>query len=470
MFKNNSIDSKFSYIEERSAELENIKNKKKANNYKIKHIFKTVADFIKKKERICYGGLALNEIIKKKNKLDAFYNDDEIPDYDFFSPQAKKDAVELSDLLEHNNISYIQAKNGLHDGTFKIFAEFIPVADITQIEQELFNTIKKDSHKYKINGIYYASPNYLRMSLYLELSRPKGDVSRWVKIYKRKLLLDKNYPYKKIDGCIKTIYTKIKIPFNYKGKKYINYNDIIHMSIKCKQQLVKKIMFIRKISTFIRKWIIKNKLVIFGSFATFIYLEKDIENIKLHGKGGVLNDNINEIFFGEYDILSNNYNKNAKSLINLLNRKGYKTYYLYHRGLSELIPDNIEIGVIKNNVQISLVYIYKSIACHSYNIHNNMKLATIYTMLNMFYGFFFHRNVRIYYDKHEILCNCNYLIDLQERYIYATKGIMNSMPKTCYGKQIQLEEIRKNTYKKKQQFKKTRKSKDSNYFYYQPDN
>ena len=28
-------------------------------------------------------------------------------------------------------------------------------------------------------------PNYLRMAMYLELSRPDGDVSRWEKVLKR---------------------------------------------------------------------------------------------------------------------------------------------------------------------------------------------------------------------------------------------------------------------------------------------
>ena len=43
----------------------------------------------------------------------------------------------------------------------------------------------------------YCPPDFLRMSLYLELSRPKGDVSRWEKIFPRLRLLNKNYPMKR---------------------------------------------------------------------------------------------------------------------------------------------------------------------------------------------------------------------------------------------------------------------------------
>ena len=50
----------------------------------------------------------------------------------------------------------------------------------------------KDSSQ--VNGIYYCAINYLRMSMYLELSRPDGDVSRWEKVLKRLSLFNKHYP------------------------------------------------------------------------------------------------------------------------------------------------------------------------------------------------------------------------------------------------------------------------------------
>jgi len=56
----------------------------------------------------------------------------------------------------------------------------------------IFQTLQKDA--LKIAGITYAPPNFLRMGMYLELSRPDGDVSRWEKVYKRLILLNKHYP------------------------------------------------------------------------------------------------------------------------------------------------------------------------------------------------------------------------------------------------------------------------------------
>ena len=110
----------------------------------------------------------------------------------FFSPDALKHAKELADIYHKKGFTNIEAKSGIHAGTFKVFVNFIPVADITQIVPELFKTIKKTS--IPVRGIRYTSPNYLRMLMYLELSRPKGDASRWEKVLKRISLLNKNYP------------------------------------------------------------------------------------------------------------------------------------------------------------------------------------------------------------------------------------------------------------------------------------
>ena len=80
----------------------------------------------------------------------------------------------------------------MHAGTFKVFVNFIPVADISFVPKDLYKKI----HKKAITkaGIYYSPPNYLRMLMYLELSRPQGDASRWEKVLKRLTLLNKTYP------------------------------------------------------------------------------------------------------------------------------------------------------------------------------------------------------------------------------------------------------------------------------------
>jgi hypothetical protein len=60
----------------------------------IKKMIVIVEDFIKVKNLICYGGTAINNILPLE---DQFYDKDvEIPDYDFFTPDALSDAKELA--------------------------------------------------------------------------------------------------------------------------------------------------------------------------------------------------------------------------------------------------------------------------------------------------------------------------------------------------------------------------------------
>jgi hypothetical protein len=44
------------------------------------------------------------------------------------------------------------------------------------------------------NNIHYVPANFLRMNIYLELSRPMGFVERWKKVYSRLQLLNSEYP------------------------------------------------------------------------------------------------------------------------------------------------------------------------------------------------------------------------------------------------------------------------------------
>ena len=169
--------------------------KQQINSPEIKQIIQIVENFLRKKKLVCYGGTAINNILPV---YDQFYNKSiEIPDYDFYSNNALNDAKQLADIYTKEGFLEVEAKAGMHHGTYKVFVNFIPVADISQLDKEIYKKIK---HKaISVDGILYAPPNFLRMAMYLELSRPKGDVSRWEKVLKRLLILNKHYPLKSIN-------------------------------------------------------------------------------------------------------------------------------------------------------------------------------------------------------------------------------------------------------------------------------
>lgn len=146
--------------------------------------YKIVKDFIMQKGRKIYGGTAIDAYLPPEAKI---YEPDQLPDYDFFSPDPWNDAVELATILYKNGYIYAEAKAGIHKGTYKVYANFWPVADITFIPKSEFEKIEVTV----INGMPVVSPFKLLESLYKEFSEPFVNPTRWPKVSVREKLLQK---------------------------------------------------------------------------------------------------------------------------------------------------------------------------------------------------------------------------------------------------------------------------------------
>ena len=168
---------------------------KAAEDPNIKKSIAIVEAFLKSHSVMCYGGTAINNLLDEKDRFYDFTR--ETPDYDFYSKTPQVHAMEIADKLFAAGIPDIQVKPGVHLGTFKVFADYTGVADVSEMSPQLFDRLWEEG--YEKDGIHYVTPNFLRMSTYLELSRPEGDISRWNKVYKRMMLLNDKYPLK----CIK---------------------------------------------------------------------------------------------------------------------------------------------------------------------------------------------------------------------------------------------------------------------------
>jgi hypothetical protein len=183
--------------------VEKRKGEKVTQDPKVQEIISIVEKFIADKKLVCYGGTAINNILPEDAQ---FYNKDiELPDYDFYSDNALDSAKELAVIYYKAGYEDVEAKSGVHHGTYKVFVNFTGIADITQMEPDLFKAISRDAIIKK--SIMYAPPDFLRMAMYLELSRPDGDVSRWEKVQKRLTLLNTHYPLKGYD-CDKIEYQR----------------------------------------------------------------------------------------------------------------------------------------------------------------------------------------------------------------------------------------------------------------------
>lgn len=401
-FKNKLCDADMSFDDCELAilrhavdETEKKQGMEKVNNEDVKKMLVIVEDFLRKKKLICYGGTAINNILPKYAQF--YKRDIQIPDYDFFSPNPIDDAKELANIYYKNGYTDVEAKSGVHFGTFKVFVNYIPIADITFLHPKIYNSISRDV--IKINGLRYAPPDFLRMSMYLELSRPDGDVSRWEKILKRLALLNKYHPLK-TKNCD-------KVDFSKNGNSPTS-----------------------KLNTNIRNNLIDQGVVFFGGYSTYLYSKHMNEKEKSH---------VNTI--PDYDVLSEEPKKCADILIERLHDSGYKdTKIVVHEEIGEIIPLHYEVNV--NNK--SYVFIYEPIACHSYNKINigdkEVNVATIETILS-FYLAFIYANER-HYNKDRLLCISKYLFDVIEENKLTDKGLLKRFTINCYGKQNTLEDIR----------------------------
>ena len=399
-------------------ENEKIQGEKVANSDQIKKMIDILEDFLVRKKLICYGGTAINNILPKYAQ---FYNREiEVPDYDFYSAHALDDAIELADIYAKAGYDDVEAKSGVHHGTYKVFVNFIPMADITNIHPELFKALAKEA--VSVAGIKYAAPNFLRMNMYLELSRPAGDVSRWEKVLKRLTLLNTYHPMKVDYNC----YT---VDFQRKLDSHVEDSEKIYFTV--------------------RDAFIEMGVVFFGGYASSLYsryMPKEQQHL------------VKKI--PDFDVLYENPEKCAIIVKERLEAAGQKKIsILKHDAFDEIIPEHIEIKVDKEIV----AFIYKPIACHNYNTirigNQEINVATIDTILNFYLAFMFSNAP--YYYKDRILCMAQFLFNVEQENRLEQRGLLKRFSSNCYGKQETLESIRA---LKADKFKQLKDKKDSREF------
>jgi hypothetical protein len=378
---------------------EKVLGNKLATSDAIRGMIKIVEEFLMRKKLICYGGTAINNILPK---FAQFYDRDyEVPDYDFFSANAMDDAKELAELFYKEGYLDVEAKSGVHEGTYKVFVNFIPMADITYIHKDLFDALSKET--ISVAGIKYAPPNFLRMSMYLELSRPAGDTSRWEKVLKRMTLLNEYRPMKVDYDCE-------AVDFQRKMEDDTEESEKLYLVVR---------------DTFIEMGV-----VFFGGYASSLYsrympkkTKKIIEKIP------------------DFDVLSENPQRTATIVEERLADAGFKHIkIIHHDAIGEIVPEHIEIRYNKE----LLAFIYKPIACHNYNTiqigHQEINVATIDTIMSFYLAFLYAG--ADYYFKDRILCMAKYLFEVEQKSRLSQRGLLKRFVPKCIGVQETMESIR----------------------------
>lgn len=287
-----------------------------AHDQELQRALAIVADFIKKKKRVCYGGTAMNAILPKSKQ---FYDTEyDLPDYDFYTPAPEKDVEELVRDLKAAGYKDVHHRVGIHEGTKKILVNFIAVADMTHIEKDLFAILYQRS--IVKDGIHYTDPDTLRMMMYLELSRPRGQVDRWEKVFERLQLINEEFPIRAKGGGTSVGFRKI--PF--------------------------------KIRSIILDFCIQNQRILCNGPIGPLYAQGIRgRSIKFQIREG-----------GAILFTSPDPKKDAQALKQAFKQQGASDVRLYlHKAHGEVVPERVELRVEGQPVCL----LTKEVACHSYN-------------------------------------------------------------------------------------------------------
>jgi hypothetical protein len=384
---------------------EKYQKKNRLKKYTKPELFYNIERFMLSKKLIGYGGMAINILLPKEKQ---FYEYIDVPDYDFFSPNAKNDAVELSIILSktYNEIE-VEVKSGMNEGTFKIFVNFIPIVDITQIDNELYHNLLNNAIYNK--GIYYAPYNYLRMSMYLELSRPLGDITRWEKVYKRLQLLNQSHPL-----ILRT--KNISFPSTDSSDFKENFNT-----------LMKKIE--------------KTDSVLLGNYAMYYY----------------------------QDFFPTKYRTEQQPILFLLTQSTEKILKMFSTKSTKIKKYTnkfIEFYEIFLD-GIPTFYVIQTDSCQSYNVIDNMKIATIDTMLSIYYAMSFFNEINGI-SRIQLLTYCYLLHQIENKGDTINEKdekndknkVLKRFNMPCIGTQLTIEDIKHEKNIKYKIYRKTGKFRD----------
>jgi hypothetical protein len=211
----------------------------------------------------------------------------------------------------------------------------------------------------------------------------------------------------------------------------------------------------------VKNTLINQGVVFFGGFAIALYSQYMPKKLQKH---------LEKI--ADFDVISHDPEMTAEIVKERLKDIGIKnTKIIKHEPAGEIIPEHYEIKIGKDTI----AFIYKPIACHSYNVlllkGQKVKIATIDTMLSFYLAFLYAE--RPYYNEfsERILCMSKFLFEVQQKNRLEQKGLLRRFSIICYGHQESVEEMRSEKAAKYKELKQTKNKKELDEWFlnYKPD-
>lgn len=351
-----------------------------AHDDHILRAIEVVEEFLRKRHRLCYGGQAINAHLPDAHKI--YDPEFAIPDYDFFTPKPAEDIRELMTELSLAGFSEISAREGMHEGTMKIYVEYVPVADITSMAPRLYRILSQ--REFRREGISYLDANTLRMLMYLELSRPRGEVTRWPKIFERLLLFNEYVARKQCEvakdafhGYMTREQVEVTLNLILQEKRVFAGGDLVQYYRRVVERGTKHM-----------DWILRSKKPI-------VFYSPDPDHDAM-----ILQEEFNRLM-KQADPSREGQGTRSKRV----------TIRSYTAGATDMVPSMKVVGRGKQ----AMVFILHQTACHAYvNIpmreHKILRVASMDTLITLYFSLGLMRSD--YFDMGSLDCMANQLIQI----------------------------------------------------------
>lgn len=381
-----------------------------------------IKEYIKKSKRLVYGGYALNDLLRDKNKKDMIYSELDMPDIEFYSPKPIKDLVELCDYLHKKGFKYVEGKEGQHKETYKIFVNFQNYCDISYIPGPVYYGLPYIT----LNDINYIHPHFMLIDKFRVYNNPLTAYWRLLKEIKRTNIILKNFPLKKLKCDIKKV-------------------DQSEVKLSIMKKIRKNILPKMNATT-----------IVFGYYAYYYYMYKT-QNIEVKDKKNKVN-----LYVPYYDLISSDLKRDAIYIKNqLISEYGdkirvdesYPFSQFQDRSVSYYYGDDLILNLYgTNGVCTPYIDIKKK----------NIKIAPfILTLMMMMINGIKYKIMKNEIDSDNMECMASNMIDFRIKYLSDTnKTVMDKTPfqefiVDCIGQAIDPpREYKLNIMRKKEQGKR----------------
>jgi hypothetical protein len=164
-----------------------------------------VKKYICSNNLLIVGGMAIDFAMKLKGSK--LYEDDILPDYDFYSPNHSTDAYKIAEQLKKAGLENITVINANHISTMRVRVNYTVVADVTYIPKKIFDNLPFLVYR----DIRFIHPHFQLIDQHRSLSRPYENkpweviLYRWEKDIVRYDMIYKFYPLKSNEFTVSKI-------------------------------------------------------------------------------------------------------------------------------------------------------------------------------------------------------------------------------------------------------------------------